>query len=355
MQIKQNLETKVEIEITSKLPREWDELVANSSYPSVFFTRAWLGVLEKSFDYYRPRFICAWSEGKLLGGMPVFDVSKFGVHKVLSLPLSYGGPLVRKDAGADAGKREENHGKICQAVFLAFAENFRFPASLRQISLPYHSPFERDAQILEKFGFSKSHFDKLVLTLDGEGAEGETRVWMEKIDRKRRNAIRKAEREGVETRELQECDFDQAWMLIEETTRRLGVKPDSKDFIKSVFREMRSAGLSKWLCAFHDGEMVGVSAFFYYRNRAVYFQNASKKEEGLSASSLLLWLGVKEALSSGVKFFDLGSADAQLHPTLRKFKESFGAEPVSCTAYSKYTALYSAAIKSRKLFSKLGI
>ncbi|GEM_PF-5250066 len=331
----------IEVEFSSKPPGEWFEFVDNACYHSVYNTKQWFFVLADSFDYYKPHYAVARRDGEIVAGLPLFDVSKYGVHKVLSLPLSYGGPVALP-----------KESEAVEAVLHAFAENLNFKACYKALYLPFHSPFEREsAKVLQKHGFSRDRLVKYVLDASGKSEE---QVWMQCVGRKERNSIRKAEKSGVQVRELDSKDFHSVWNLLVSTAARLGVKPDKQLFIRNAFEVMTSAGLSKWFGAFHGGKMIAVTSFFYYKNTAVYFANASDKNYWhLPANSILLWTAIKKALEGGHEIMDLGTGDTERYPTLSKFKESFGAKPVESSSYFKTTKAYELAAKARNILSSM--
>ncbi|OIO28495.1 hypothetical protein COX86_00485 [Candidatus Micrarchaeota archaeon CG_4_10_14_0_2_um_filter_60_11] len=332
--------THIKVEFGAKPPDGWFGLAEESLNPSAYYTKQWLEVLTGSFDYYHPHFASAWSGGELVAGLPIIDVAKYGGHKVLSLPMSYGGPIAKS---ADNEARE-----AVAALFGAFAARLEFPASYKRFSLDYRSPFGAEAASLEKRGFKREVYDKAILGVSGKTEE---QVWNCLVDRKERNSIRKAEKSGVEVRGITaKSDFEEAWKLVTATAARLGVQPDRKIFIENIFNSMNSAGLSKWLGAYSGGRMVGVTAFFFYGDSAIYFLNASDSGYwSVSPNSLLLWQGIREAIGRGCTSIDLGSIPRE-HPGLRKFKLSFGAEAAECVAYSKSTLLYRTAMTGRRAF-----
>lgn len=327
----------IRVELSKTCPAGYGDLLSRAVFDSVYDTPEWMAVLAKSFPYYRPHYLSAYRGSTLSAVMPVVDVTRFGVHKVLSLPLSYGGPIF-----------QAHDPEVAQALFEAFARKLDFVASYKRVFLPFASPLEADADVLLRHGFTRSRFDRSVVDL----SSGDTDfLWRHGVDKKERNAVRKAEKNGVSVHPLGPDEFDAVWDLVTRTAKRLGVAPDRREFLENVFRDLSPKGRCAWFGAFHDGTLLAVTSFFYYRKSAVYFVNASDPASWrLAPNSLLLWHALQEAVHRGCTFADLGTA-TQDYPGLRKFKQSFGGKPAPCLSFYKSSLAFDAAMKARKLLS----
>lgn len=322
--------------VSRQPPDGWNAFVdAHSVWK--FAAPWWLSVLTKSFPYYSPYYFSVHDGPDLVAAMPVVDVSKFQVHKVLSLPLSYGGPI------ADPRRTD-----AVRPLLDAFVRELDFPAGYKRVLLPYGSPFEAECGGLAGRGFRRVDAIKYALDLDGLSADA---LWTQRVDRKERNAVRKAEKSGVQVRALGPADFDAAHRLVVQTSTRLGNPPDSRTFLCEVFA-LSESGRSQWYGAFLDGRMIAVSSFLFHGAAATYFLNASDKDHwNVSPNSLLLWHGVLQALDRGCATVDLGSAPVQ-YPGLAKFKAGFGGQPRSCMAFARSTPLYDVALRMRRGVSR---
>src|SRR3989344_4847006 len=156
--------------ISSSVPDGWFEFIENSPYSLLYNTKPWHDVIVKTYPYYKPYYIYSEERGEITGCLPIFDVNKFNVHKVLSMPLSYGGPVVL-----------ENDFQTASGLISFFAKNLNFKASYKRISLPYNSPFQDQLKILENYGYKNISFNKMIIDATGKNVEN---IWLNFVDRK---------------------------------------------------------------------------------------------------------------------------------------------------------------------------
>ncbi|MHC1783309.1 MAG: lipid II:glycine glycyltransferase FemX [Anaerolineaceae bacterium] len=178
-------------------------------------------------------------------------------------------------------------------------------------------------------------------------------IW-ENMEKRARNAIRKAEKMGVTVREaVQGNDLDIYYELHCNTYHRTGVNPHPRAYFEAIWRDFLPNGLSRVFFAEYDGKVVAAENFGVYKKAAVYWTGAAS-EGGLEvqANSLLQWTAIQWMLEQGLEWYETGEGFPHLREGKRKglndFKKSFGGK-----LYPLYRGRIIMKEKSYRLFQLL--
>jgi hypothetical protein len=216
-------------------------------------------------------------------------------------------------------------------------------AGIMELSIhSFGTPFQ--TQVLSEMGFSTTRRWEFLLDLP----ETEEALWG-RIHSKKRNLIRKGQKEGV--RIVTALGLDQLIQmrnLAAETQKRKEEKgisfpsPDEK-YYQLMKQRLIDSGLGRLYLAF-DGEEPIASAFFVGFNRKAYYMLSAADEEGLkkAAPDLILWTAMTDYLREGYKLFNLGGlSERELNggsleeSGLFHFKKRFSSQECLC-----YTGLF---------------
>jgi CelD/BcsL family acetyltransferase involved in cellulose biosynthesis len=141
-----------------------------------------------------------------------------------------------------------------------------------------------------------------------------------------RNTVRKAEKNGVTVRNVDNPsvdDISEYYGMLQETFNRQGVKaPHPKIFFEELFGQLSPIGWVKLFIASHNDKVLAGAIFLMYEGRMMYLSGTSKPEGGrLGANNLIQWEAIKFASKNGVIEYDMGGAG---NAAIDKYKRSFG-------------------------------
>lgn len=224
----------------------------------------------------------------------------------------------------------------------------------------------RGTEFLKDHGFDIQRRWEFLVTLEG----GEEELW-KRIHSKKRNLIRKSEKEGLRViRASESGDMQRFRDLARETYERkmragVSFPPPAPERYYALLKEkVIDTGLGRLYLAYDGDEAVG-GAFFVGFNETAYYLLSSALEQGLrkAAPDLILWTAMVDYLREGCRIFNLGGlSERELEggaledSGLYHFKSRFSAEAAPC--YRGTLTLRPARRKAydllRKTKSKLG-
>ncbi|MEX2161707.1 MAG: GNAT family N-acetyltransferase [Anaerolineales bacterium] len=160
---------------------------------------------------------------------------------------------------------------------------------------------------------------------------GEGPLW-EKMEKRARNAIRSAEKQGVKIRVAAgNADLEKYYLLHVETYKRTGVgKPHPQAYFENIWEFFLKKGLSQVFFAEINGEVIAAENFSIYKSAAKYYTGASNELGlNLNANSAIQWQAIQWMLANGIEWYETGEAFPNRggkRGRLSKFKQSFGGD-----------------------------
>ncbi len=317
----------MDIEVAHEaVPAEWDDLVRKDEAATFFHTSGWARALSASAGRFRPLFLLARTEGRLVAGIPALVSERAGFRIVSSMPFgTFGGPVVRPGAPAgavaalvDAFRGEAAGLRTASAHLVDFAS--RLPDGI-----PGFETVEEEAQIVR---------------LDRDYEELSSR-----FKPSARNKIRKALKAGVEVRRASsEGDFLAYHEMLAASERKWGVDSGfGAEFFTELAR-LEGDAVQMWI-AEHDGRIIAGDLNFALHGMIMNWGNVSHESaRRLAPNNLLHAVGIEEGLRAGCSTYNLGSSAGI--KGVEAFKESFGTERVRFRWYRAEKTWYR-AIKSR--------
>lgn len=160
---------------------------------------------------------------------------------------------------------------------------------------------------------------------------------LQAMHQKTRYNIKLAEKKGVSIRKGDESDFENFWLIFQETIKRDGFRLHSKEHYKKLIKE-------DWIelyLAEYQGKILAGNITAFFGDTATYMHGASSNEyRNLMAPYALQWHCIKEARDRCCHFYDLYGIDEQKWPGVTRFKLGFGGRVV------QYPGTYDAVFSS---------
>jgi hypothetical protein len=237
--------------------------------------------------------------------------------------------------GSMAAASSPEHRKNMTHAILKYCERKRIVAlSMNSFGTPHGS------EIIPEMGFYSSRRWEFVLNIEGTEKE----LW-DKIHGKKRNLIRKGQKEGlVVANESGKESLLLFQNLAAETYERKagqGISyppPGDVSAYQRMHDHLVTPGLGRLYLAF-KGEKVVAGAFFVAFNGQVYYMLSSASDEGLktAAPDLVLWTAMTDFQKEGFRLFNFGGlSESELNGQpleqsgLYHFKHRFSPEVLPC-------------------------
>jgi serine/alanine adding enzyme len=233
-----------------------------------------------------------------------------------------GGPLVKN-----------NDIKVLELLLKTYGKYANKHAIYTQIR-NIHSTIEfRNVFELNEFHFQE-HLN-IIIDLSKTNEE----LWKD-VFSKRRNEIRKAEKEGVEVREIDSFEELQiAYSILVEVYSRAKFPLANQELFNNSFRILFPKGLIKYFGAFYNNNLIGILITLCYKN-VIYdwYAGSFKRFYNKCPNDLLPWKVFLNTKAQGYNIFDFGGAG---HPDsnygVRDYKKKFGGTFVN---YGRYQIIH---------------
>lgn len=267
----------------------WDEYVRN--HPQGRFSQLFGYTCIQRVYGYRPRYFGFTRAGKLIGVLPAFEARSllFG-RRLVSQPFSeYGGFLL------DDNLSEDDVGHIMETLR-------RFVADARLPALELHG---NQGMRRGEGGFVQDNPQHLA-TLDLRRPLEE--IWSKTISRHVRKAVRKAEREGLTSREATSVETitERFYPLYVRSMRRLGSPPHSLSYFLECHRAFGGDMRIFWAMK-DDLPIAGLLGFACGGRVSIVNIVSDERFWNLRPNDLIHWDFIGWAHRSGYRDFDFGS------------------------------------------------
>lgn len=148
----------------------------------------------------------------------------------------------------------------------------------------------------------------------------------EKMDGSTRQAIRKAEKNGVTVTISSSLEAIQPFYSLQcKTRKRHGLPPQPFLFFLNIQKHILSQNQGIIVTASHDNRAIASSVYFHLGRRAIFKYGASDAAfQSLRGTSLVMWEAMKWLARNGVTMLHLGKT-ALTNEGLRRFKLHCGA------------------------------
>jgi len=327
----------VKIKNTGDLNEEkWNSLLEHAPHSTVYHTKTWSEVWEKSYPGSHSFFlICVDEKGDYLAGFPVWQRERFGLKSFFSMPFgTYGGLVTKKD-------QHENS-------FLSIYEELkRMFQGVNTLGAHIVDFFCAD-RYLEDMGFSCTRHNTHLIHLD----RIDENDYMKFFAKKRREGIRQSRRRRVKVREVGSSeDTKRCYQLLLDTWQRHDLKSAKYPAVlfDNIFLLMGKSSLLKWFVALMDEKIIGSLVNFVFKDTLYAWEmGADFKELNARPNDALFMESILWAKKNGLKFFNFG-ATPEAAEGMTRFKESWGAEKREYLIFEKKKRLGRIVEKMRRV------
>ncbi|MGA1869151.1 MAG: lipid II:glycine glycyltransferase FemX [bacterium] len=279
--------------------KQWDAFVKSHPKGSPFHTSNWIRTIQETYSFKPLLYVNKNRDGDISGILPFFHIKNFITgSRLISLPFSDHCSLLFKD------KREEREALI---RLLEIVKKIGFKVKFIEI----RSPVVQDSDFI-----CYNYYKSSLLDLNSD-------FFKERKMLKKRTiqySIRKAEKNGVETREENSLwGIEEFCRLNILTRKKHGVPHQPKIFFKKLFEHMILKGCAFILLAIYDSKVIAAAIFFKYKESIYYKYNAYDPQylSKITPNHLLLWHALEDAYQRGYRFFDFGRTSSDNNGLMR--------------------------------------
>lgn len=310
--------------ITSIDSETWRDFVYNHPHGNIFQTPEMAEIYMQT-KRREPIFIAALSnDGEIIALMQAMAISEIdgSLGCFSGRSIIQGGPLfIESDKSSTALKSlMENYDKIAHKKGLY--------TQIRNL----HDNINI-SHIFKGLGYKyENHLNYFVdLTKSRE------ELW-ENLSKKRRNGIRKAEKNGVIIEEIENRNLISSFYeLIQETYRNAKLPLADITFFKSAFEILGPNKMVKFFLAKYKDKYIGAIGILIYK-KIIYdwYAGASLEHLHLCPNDILTWHAIEWGHEKGYQTFDFGGAGkTDKEYGVRDFKKQFGGNLVNLGRYTK--------------------
>lgn len=286
---------------------EWHAIIDESEEASIFHTLNWLSFQKEFFNLEENLVII---KNKAI--FPVFFKKK-GIFRIIGSPVPETGAIYCGIAFANINEAEKEK-LACR--LLNFKVRSRDSFFIKTVN-------NFNPALLVNCGFEVEKVSNLILNLE----RSENELWRN-MDKKARNAVRKAEKNNIFVeffrKNKSKGKIEEYYSMVAETAERNKILPLPQRFYELIFEKLENHSLLS--LAFYNSKPVAGAVFLNFKDKAIYFDGASReKYKSLQASSLIQWEFIRRAKEDGIRIYDFGGAGIE---RIARFKERFGGEKV---------------------------
>ncbi len=301
------------IEIDPQTDPRWESFLVNLPTDWIYYSPAWLQVLEEAYGYRPAHLACENASGQVVGILPLFY--SHGRRSGRVLKSIYSGPMALND--------------VAGAVLLQGAvERARAEPSV-QLRLKILSNV-LDGRVESMVGVPS--YWVYLLTLP-------ERFDQLPLDPSIRRAVKKATRSGIEVRQAESERDLRAWYeMYLHTMQKLVVFPNPYRFYSVAWRRLHGTGMLHLLLA--EQVQAGkrrllAGNLMLQHGRTISFDASGWREEdqSLRPNDLLHWRAIEDACAAGLRWYDFGDVSFK-NSGLARYKSKWGAEPQIAYGYN---------------------
>ena len=283
----------------------YDQFVAGHPEATVYHTRAWHALLEKSFRY-EPCVLVAWRDGEIAGILPLALVTTYlGGRRLVSMPFSHHLRPLADGIDSLTALLEESK-RLCQSERCGFVE-------IRSGELP---------PVSAGWAAAPGYVNTTMPIEKDETAQ------MSKLRANTRQQLIQGLRHPdlrIEHREDEPAMHCFA-SLMAATRRRKGSLTYPAVFYHELWRGFIVTGAAHLELAFVADRCIAAFLTFCHGVRAIYGYSASVEDADalrLRPVNVLMWRGINWARERGASEFDFGTS-LPMQTSLIRFKEGWG-------------------------------
>ncbi|EMS77653.1 GNAT family N-acetyltransferase [Desulfotignum phosphitoxidans] len=193
--------------------------------------------------------------------------------------------------------------------------------------------------VLQEFGFQTAGDDKNFQTLVLDLKDDLDTIWTEQIHSKRKNMIRKAEKNDIQIDITKRCNnsfFD----IYQKASTRNELDVLALDFFSDLLVESPNISI-EILSAVKNNEPIANLVIVYDKDYAIYWLgNHADNAPNSGQGELLQWEAIKRMKEKGCSYYDLCYIEKERLPHIYKFKSGFCKNETYVPFFSHKTLLF---------------
>jgi len=258
-------------------------------------------------------YFVAYEENKLIGICPVHKVNKSMQSTLFSGQfhfIPYGGWILSEKVSEEG---------LCFPI--------RGNEAISGFALPCIDGYAQEWKMRQSV--------KLMATLCLDLAKEEEWLWMNAVDSKRRNMIRKATKNRIQVETVDKDNFAVFYDLYRLTNEMHGLISLSKDCLSELF--FNTEKITFWgMLTWHNDRALSAIVIVFDKDYALYWLGAGAADApNLGQGELLQWEAIKHAKRAGCKFYDLCYIEKERLPAIYEFKKGFAKDEYSVVHFSQ--------------------
>src|SRR6185312_11199636 len=301
------------IKIDPQTDLRWEAFMSNLSTDWIYYSPAWLQVLEEVYGYKPMHLACEDASGQVVGILPLFYSRGWRSGRVLRSVFT--GFLTCNE-------------QVDLALLQAAVERARATSGVElHLRLMTNT---LDEQVDGIVGIPVYETYTLALPEQPEQL---------RLDPTIRRAINKATKMGLEVREARTEHELRAWYeLYLRTMRKFNAMPNPYRYYKVAWQHLYAKGMLRLLLAeqVEAGQRRLLAGFFYLLyGQTISYVSAGWREEdqSLRPNDLLHWRAIQHACAHGIRWYDFGDVELD-NSGLARYKSKWGAEAKMVYDYS---------------------
>lgn len=285
-----------------------DEFLISSHHATIFHTTQWNRIVSQHFGTNFFYFL-AYDGQKIIGAIPCHFVANGKFTTIAYSPpriyeVSYGGPVT---VGPNANETAKS---LIKAVLKSHPNTF-----VDIFNSPLNTEWANHCEWEKLISFETAYVD-LRPSLE--------EIWLSSIHSKRRNMIRKAQREGVEVKACGISELDTYYSIVQQMSQRTGLSMQPKSYYQAILEYFGSHGQARLYIAFHQGKALTGGIFLVYGPGCYYWVGATADgAPNLGQGELIQWQVIQWAKESGCQWYDLVGVEIKRLPQIARFKLGF--------------------------------
>lgn len=308
--------------------QQWETFVAGHPQGTIFQTPDYADV-HANAPGFTP-FVLAIMDDNTLVGILVAIISR--VYK--QPPLSYftsraivsGGPLVKDNDPALAALLIEKYATEMshRVIYSQFRNSFDM-SSFKEAFAKVHAKYEEHLNILVDL------------------TKTEATLWSE-VRPQRRNKIRKAQKNGLTVRELEDSDsIEQSYPILKEVYQHAKLPLFEPSLFTNAFKRLHPKKMLKIYGVFLNEQLIGTMYTLCFNGRIYdWYAGSYRKHYTSNPNDILPWEIFLQSQAEGFTLFDFGGAGKPNVPYgVRDYKILFGGTVVN---YGRYEMTHNSAI-----------
>jgi CelD/BcsL family acetyltransferase involved in cellulose biosynthesis len=277
----------------------WVRFLASQPDATVFHHPAWSHLLADAYGY-RTQLLVETSGGDIVAGMPIAEIQgTFSERRFASLPFTDHCPPLASTPSA-------------LAQLTADLVDWKRSVGVRQVMV--HGALSPGPDI---------HL--VTRAVHHRRSLGDSGRVFDTLSNSARGAIRKAEREGVETRiSRSPTDLGTFYELHTQTRRRLGLPVQPRRFFEALWTHVIVPGLGFLVLGYRSDQPIAAGLYLAWNRNLIYkFGASDQRYWPLRPNNLVMWTAIDWACQRGYQSMDFGRTELD-NQGLRDFKSRWG-------------------------------